>query len=240
MVVPDGFIWRGETYPSLSATACKITGVNWSGPRFFGLAGADAAPAAVADDNARAKGQAAVCQSGAPRRPPAGPSLMPSRVREDALVMGRKGSRIERSQFACRNIGSKIGLVSGKIVVDQTRDVVILFFFEECIFARIVLDLDVFGCGGDDLVRVGSIDFVERDEFRRGFRAGFFVLRRAGARVACDGKVEDRPAFGANDRALVKIEEFRAALLALMFIAEFGFCHRLVHQRPIGTSLAPQ
>jgi hypothetical protein len=56
MVVPDGFMWRGETYPSLSAIARKITGVSWSGPRFFGLAGADAAPATAPGDNARAKG----------------------------------------------------------------------------------------------------------------------------------------------------------------------------------------
>jgi hypothetical protein len=68
MVVPDGFMWRGETYPSLSAIARKITGVSWSGPRFFGLAGADAAPAAVADDNARAKGQSDVASRGLSKR----------------------------------------------------------------------------------------------------------------------------------------------------------------------------
>ncbi|WP_018409670.1 DUF2924 domain-containing protein [Methylocystis rosea] len=37
MVVPGGFCWRGETYDSLSTIAKKITGVSWSGPRFFGL-----------------------------------------------------------------------------------------------------------------------------------------------------------------------------------------------------------
>ncbi len=37
MVVPGGFCWRGATYDSLSTIAKKITGVNWNGPRFFGL-----------------------------------------------------------------------------------------------------------------------------------------------------------------------------------------------------------
>ena len=39
-VVADGFSWRGACYPSLSAIARAITGVNWSGPRFFGISGA--------------------------------------------------------------------------------------------------------------------------------------------------------------------------------------------------------
>jgi hypothetical protein len=37
MVIPGGFSWRGETFPSLSIIAKKITGVSWNGPRFFGL-----------------------------------------------------------------------------------------------------------------------------------------------------------------------------------------------------------
>ncbi len=36
-VTDDAFIWRGECYRSLSAIARAITGVRWSGPRFFGL-----------------------------------------------------------------------------------------------------------------------------------------------------------------------------------------------------------
>lgn len=36
-VTNDGFLWRGETYRSLSAIARAITGAHWSGPRFFGL-----------------------------------------------------------------------------------------------------------------------------------------------------------------------------------------------------------
>ena len=36
-VVEGGFDWRGERYASLSKVALAITGVKWSGPRFFGL-----------------------------------------------------------------------------------------------------------------------------------------------------------------------------------------------------------
>ena len=36
-VVPDGFVWRDATYTNLSKIARTITGVNWNGPRFFGL-----------------------------------------------------------------------------------------------------------------------------------------------------------------------------------------------------------
>ncbi len=38
-VTEEGFLWGGETYPSLSAIARAITGARWSGPRFFGLRG---------------------------------------------------------------------------------------------------------------------------------------------------------------------------------------------------------
>ena len=37
MATGDGFAWNGTTYASLSKVAHAITGVNWSGPRFFGL-----------------------------------------------------------------------------------------------------------------------------------------------------------------------------------------------------------
>jgi len=36
-VVPDGFLWQGTIYPSLSTIARAITGTPWNGPRFFGL-----------------------------------------------------------------------------------------------------------------------------------------------------------------------------------------------------------
>ena len=36
-VTKSGYVMDGKTYKSLTAIARRITGVNWSGPRFFGL-----------------------------------------------------------------------------------------------------------------------------------------------------------------------------------------------------------
>jgi hypothetical protein len=36
-VGPDGFVWEGASYSSLSAIARAITGTVWSGPRFFAI-----------------------------------------------------------------------------------------------------------------------------------------------------------------------------------------------------------
>ena len=36
-VLEAGFLWNGKHYGSLSQVALAITGVRWSGPRFFGL-----------------------------------------------------------------------------------------------------------------------------------------------------------------------------------------------------------
>lgn len=36
-VLPDGYLWNGKTWRSLSAIAKEITGTKWSGPRFFGV-----------------------------------------------------------------------------------------------------------------------------------------------------------------------------------------------------------
>ena len=33
----EGYRFDGRTWPSLTAIARRITGTNWSGPRFFGL-----------------------------------------------------------------------------------------------------------------------------------------------------------------------------------------------------------
>ncbi len=38
-VTPDGYIWRGATFPSLSAIAGAITRTSWNGRRFFGVLG---------------------------------------------------------------------------------------------------------------------------------------------------------------------------------------------------------
>ncbi|MFG1242358.1 DUF2924 domain-containing protein [Xanthobacter sp. V7C-4] len=37
VVVPNGFLWNGTTFASLSTIAKQITGTSWNGPRFFGL-----------------------------------------------------------------------------------------------------------------------------------------------------------------------------------------------------------
>ena len=37
VITTEGFRWRGQYYPSLTAIARTITGANWNGPRFFGL-----------------------------------------------------------------------------------------------------------------------------------------------------------------------------------------------------------
>lgn len=36
-VIENGFVFDGQVFRSLSAIARQITGVQWSGPRFFGL-----------------------------------------------------------------------------------------------------------------------------------------------------------------------------------------------------------
>jgi hypothetical protein len=37
VVVADGVLINGRKYKSLTEAACDITGVRWSGPRFFGI-----------------------------------------------------------------------------------------------------------------------------------------------------------------------------------------------------------
>jgi hypothetical protein len=36
-VAPEGYVWEGQPYSSLSAIARAITGTAWSGPRFFAV-----------------------------------------------------------------------------------------------------------------------------------------------------------------------------------------------------------
>ncbi len=38
MALEEGYAWSGKTFSSLSAVAKAITGTNWNGQRFFGLA----------------------------------------------------------------------------------------------------------------------------------------------------------------------------------------------------------
>jgi DUF2924 family protein len=89
LVAPDGFTWRGGTYASLSAIAQKITGVNWNGPRFFGLRG-DGEP-------------------GAPDEPDESPTV--SRAETSA----RRGSvRASAATTAAHRHGSTLRAVAGK------------------------------------------------------------------------------------------------------------------------------
>lgn len=37
LVAEEGFLWEDRRYRSLSEIAREVTGVRWSGPRFFGL-----------------------------------------------------------------------------------------------------------------------------------------------------------------------------------------------------------
>jgi hypothetical protein len=118
--------------------------------------------------------------------------------------------------------------VSREIAVDQTGDIVIILFLflEESIVVLFDLDLDVIIDDSRDLV-VGGIGFIQRDELDVGFSVGLFFRRCADTLAPGQSELEDRPAFRADDRVLVQIEKFRAALLALMLIAELGFRHRL-------------
>ncbi len=47
VVLEEGFEWKGTQWHSLSAIAREITGVHWSGPRFFGLNGKTKAQASA-------------------------------------------------------------------------------------------------------------------------------------------------------------------------------------------------
>ena len=59
VVASDGFVWREETYASLSTIARLVTGTNWNGPKFFGLrlssGKADKTEAALCSPSRRSK-----------------------------------------------------------------------------------------------------------------------------------------------------------------------------------------
>ena len=77
LVVPGGFCWQGQTFPSLSTIARRITGVSWNGPRFFGLRSG----AAEANDKASVAAEA----------------LMPQAQREVARPRGSIVARAKRA-----------------------------------------------------------------------------------------------------------------------------------------------
>jgi hypothetical protein len=50
LILEDGYLYRDRRYSSLSQIANEITGVRWSGPRFFGLRRGGGAKAAGASN----------------------------------------------------------------------------------------------------------------------------------------------------------------------------------------------
>ena len=65
-VMPDGFLWRGGTYGSLSTIAYEITGTKWNGPRFFGLRAAG--EGAIGEDRPQPKSAAKNARPSRPSR----------------------------------------------------------------------------------------------------------------------------------------------------------------------------
>jgi Protein of unknown function (DUF2924) len=59
-VTDDGFEFEGKAYQSLTKIACVITGAQWSGPRFFGLAKAAPVAMPAADLAMRTNGENAL------------------------------------------------------------------------------------------------------------------------------------------------------------------------------------
>ena len=102
----------------------------------------------------------------------------------------------------------------------------------------VVLDLDIVVDDGGDLL-VAGIGLFERDELDARGRLGLVfllvVLARAARWARGSGALEDGPALRADDRILVQIEEFRAAVLALALGAEFRFRHCLSIPELIGS-----
>jgi hypothetical protein len=52
LMLEDGFDYEGERFRSLTQIARRITGVKWSGPRFFGLVQPAPAPSRTGEDHA--------------------------------------------------------------------------------------------------------------------------------------------------------------------------------------------
>jgi hypothetical protein len=69
-VAPEGYVWEGQPYSSLSAIARAITGTAWSGPRFFALKSAAEQSAAPDRGAARRQSQSSAAASRFRRRHP--------------------------------------------------------------------------------------------------------------------------------------------------------------------------
>lgn len=57
IITTEGFRWRDDDYPSLTAIARIITGTNWNGPRFFGLRPAAESPTETIGPTAGTRGK---------------------------------------------------------------------------------------------------------------------------------------------------------------------------------------
>jgi hypothetical protein len=73
-VGPDGYVWEGTSYSSLSAIARAITGTAWSGPRFFAVK--SAAEPALSTARRRCQSSSGVSKS-RPRNPTTGALVAP-------------------------------------------------------------------------------------------------------------------------------------------------------------------
>src|SRR5574337_2132593 len=119
-------------------------------------------------------------------------------------------------------------LVGSDVAVDQIAHVVVVFLLllKECVVfgaGSVILDVDVvdrrLGC-----LFVAGLGFFQRhniDPLRRCEFGVLLVLLRGRADALGAEDEEDRSAFRADDRILVEIEEFRAAVLTLPLGAEF-------------------
>jgi hypothetical protein len=77
-VAPEGYVWEGQPYSSLSAIARAITGTAWSGPRFFALKSAAEQDAAHDRGTARHQSQSSAGASRSrPHRPTPGALVAP-------------------------------------------------------------------------------------------------------------------------------------------------------------------
>jgi Protein of unknown function (DUF2924) len=85
IVAEHGFLWREQTYESLSVIARMITGTRWNGPRFFGLREHRAGERKEAGQN----GPSLVRRRGRPRT--ADRSREPADLEENAGSAERRG-----------------------------------------------------------------------------------------------------------------------------------------------------
>jgi hypothetical protein len=77
-IAPEGYVWDGQPYSSLSAIARAITGTAWSGPRFFALKSATGQDAANNRGAVRTHSQSCAGASRSrPRNPTTGALVAP-------------------------------------------------------------------------------------------------------------------------------------------------------------------